>query len=130
MRGEYNTMIGGIAVFTKTPWYIKLLHMLGLSSGISFSIIVDDFMIDKEFVSVLRKNNIKLEIYRPRKSYNSYEASKFISEIIKRADAGYSKVFSIGEYSEIANSIRPNTFAKRAKRIRNISSNKFYVKVF
>ncbi len=130
MEGVYNTMIGGIAVFTKTPWYIKLLHTLRLSKGVSFSIIVDDFTIDKEFIDILKKNNIKLDIYRPKKAYNWHEASKFVLEIIKKSDDSFTKVFNICEYAEVANTVRPNTFKKKAKRIKDVASNKFYTKVF
>jgi hypothetical protein len=131
MNEKGSSLIGGFAIFTKAPWYIRFLPFIkhSLHNGHNIYVILENFVVDSEWLGILRKANIRVRIFRPRKPYNPFEVRKLATVLLEQYEVISQQGLHAKEFALIANMVRPNTFKRSDKNIKDLCNNKYYIKV-
>lgn len=87
-------------------------------------------MVDTEWIGILKKANIRVKIFRPRKPYNPFEVRKLAMILLEHYSLISDNGISAKEFAHIANIVRPNTFQiDKVSNIKDLCNNKYYIKV-
>jgi hypothetical protein len=131
MEQQGYSMIGGFAIFSRAPWYLRywpFYRKHSLHRGNNVFIVVENFIVDNEWVSLLKKAKIRVKLYRPRKPYSPYEVRRLSMVILEQLEYISTNGISAKEFALIANQVRPGTF-KDVSSIKDLCNNKYYTKV-